>query len=614
MWLDNASKLDMLFYKPYADLIKEIVEDEDYNPLTIGIFGLWGAGKSTLLNMIKDSIDTQNVECIEINAWMFEGYEDAKTAIMESLLQTIESNKKFTDKAGEEIKGLLKRVNWMKLGTKAVSFGAPLLTSIGMANPFPLLLNVATDVLSDKNKISETICNAANGLDNIRENYLNEKEKSTVENIRQFKNEFEKMLEKTGIKNLVVLIDDLDRCNPDRIIETLEAIKLFLSVKNTTFIIAADENVIQYAIKKKYPKEHNYDPEIAQEYIEKIIQLPIYIPELSSKDIENYLLLLVCQKYLSEGTFKKMLKNIYESKILIREETITLSELHVIISSIPDKKFKNNSDIEFEKDIDIINKIKDIIAYTLKGNPRQAKRFLNTFVTKRKLAENYFGDDIDIKILTKLLVLQKLDINLFKTLNEWNKNFTTKNEELQKLYIALEKDDLSEYKLWDTVQIRKWLKCEPTDLFTKRLDKYFYLTRELLVDKPSEQNIDAKTKELLEEIGNSKPHNIDNIVDRFSKIESGQIKEGFNILLPQIKEGKLELYIVKSIFIHFIDYRKSIINEIEEGEFIIELSDIPLYEAMYTADKENMKKCIESLKMKGRIQEKLYKMLIKGDE
>ena len=75
-----------------------------------------------------------------------------------------------------------------------------------------------------------------------------------------------------------------------------------------------------------------------------------------------------------------MLKNIYESKILIREETITLSELHVIISSIPEKKLKNNSDIEFEKDIDIINKIKDIIAYTLKGNPRQAKRFLNTFV------------------------------------------------------------------------------------------------------------------------------------------------------------------------------------------------------------------------------------------
>ena len=53
MWLDNASKLDMLFYEPYADLIKEIIEDGEFNLLTIGIFGLWGAGKSTLLNLFQ---------------------------------------------------------------------------------------------------------------------------------------------------------------------------------------------------------------------------------------------------------------------------------------------------------------------------------------------------------------------------------------------------------------------------------------------------------------------------------------------------------------------------------------------------------------------------------
>ena len=98
MWLDNASKLDMLFYEPYADLIKEIIEDGEFNPLTIGIFGLWGAGKSTLLNLIKDSINKDNIECIEINAWMFEGYEDAKTALMEALLKTMESKEKIIKK------------------------------------------------------------------------------------------------------------------------------------------------------------------------------------------------------------------------------------------------------------------------------------------------------------------------------------------------------------------------------------------------------------------------------------------------------------------------------------------------------------------------------------
>lgn len=614
MWLDNASKLDMLFYKPYADLIKEIVEEGIYNPLTIGIFGLWGAGKSTLLNMIKNSITAENIECIEVNAWMFEGYEDAKIALMESLLQALKSKEKFTEKADDEIKGLLKRVNWLKLGTKAITYGAPLIASIGMANPIPLLLNIANETITDKNKMVDVLKNAANGIENIRENYLNEKEQNTVENIRQFKIEFEEMLKKTEIKNLVVLIDDLDRCNPERIIETLEAIKLFLSVKNTTFIIAADENVIQYAIKKKYPKEHNYEPEISQEYIEKIIQLPIYIPELSSKDIENYLLLLVCQKYLTENAFKILLENIYKSKLLIKEDPILLSELNEIINDVPREKFNNNLESEFRKDIDIINQIKNIIAYTLKGNPRQAKRFLNTFVTKKKLAENYFEEDIDIKVLAKLLVLQKIDINLFKILNEWNKNFTTINEEFKKLYFAFEQNDLSEYKLWDTVQIKKWLNCEPKDLYTKRLDKYFYLTRELLLEKPSDQNIDSKTKEILEEIGNSKQHNIDNITERFSQLETEQIKEGFNILLPQIRKGTLEVYVIKSLFMRFMDYRRTIIEEIKKGEFYIKLGDIPFYKTMYNASSESMKECLNDLKSKNRIEEKLYEMILKGEK
>lgn len=50
MWTDNASKVDMLFYKPYADIVSEMAIGTDEEPLTVGVFGLWGAGKSTLLN------------------------------------------------------------------------------------------------------------------------------------------------------------------------------------------------------------------------------------------------------------------------------------------------------------------------------------------------------------------------------------------------------------------------------------------------------------------------------------------------------------------------------------------------------------------------------------
>ncbi len=55
--------------------------------------------------------------------------------------------------------------------------------------------------------------------------------------IREFRDKFAAMLAKSDIKTLVILIDDLDRCSPERIIDNLEAIKLFLNVPNTAFVI-----------------------------------------------------------------------------------------------------------------------------------------------------------------------------------------------------------------------------------------------------------------------------------------------------------------------------------------------------------------------------------------
>ena len=61
MWLDNASDIDILFYEPYARIIADIAKNEQYNPLTVGVFGLWGAGKSTLLKLIGEKLKSQAI-------------------------------------------------------------------------------------------------------------------------------------------------------------------------------------------------------------------------------------------------------------------------------------------------------------------------------------------------------------------------------------------------------------------------------------------------------------------------------------------------------------------------------------------------------------------------
>lgn len=597
MWIDSASDIDMLFYEPYAKLISNIARNKNYNPVTIGIFGLWGAGKSTLLNLIEKDIEkNEKIICVSINAWMFEGYEDAKIALMETLLNELDNEKhKSLFKSAEiKVKDLFKRINYFKLGTDLFKKGVPIAASIAMGNPVPLLISMPTQ----KEELEDIMQTATKGIQAIKENYIKDKEESTVENIRAFKNEFEKMLEESDVDNVVVLIDDLDRCNPERILETLEAIKLFLSVKGTTFIIAADETVIEYAIKKKYPQLEGSQVILSDEYIEKIIQLPITIPDLSSKDIENYLLLLIAQIHLNKESFSLLLDMIAQEKLAIRESGISLTELNQLIEKTTKNPFVSSKQ-EYDKDSQMIDGIKDIISTNLKGNPRQTKRFLNTFVTKKELAQMYYGDDIDLKILTKLLVLQKISPDLFIQLSQWNREFITINEDLKDIYEKVVKDETEDekYAQWRTPALVKWLNCEPTDLYKYRLDKYFYLTREnLKKSSVFSSELLAETKNMLEKIGNSSEANIDAIVDYLNSNTPQVINETISFILLKFNEQKFGMYIIKTLYIKCESYREKIVETLRNYSHKYELQDVPYFKSMLKIDPQRIENLLKEIR------------------
>lgn len=609
MWLDNASEIDMLFYKPYATIISDIAKNKDYNPLTIGVFGLWGAGKSTLLKLIQSDIPTENSRyvCVQINAWMFEGYEDAKSALMEALLKELEEQKPFED-VKTKIRDLIKRVDIFKIGTKLLSYGAPAIASIATGNPLPILLNVAHDAP----ELADQIKTAATSVQNFKDDYLKDKE-STVDNVRKFKEEFQLMLESANVDNVIVLIDDLDRCSPDRIIDTLEAIKLFLSVERTTFIIAADETVIEYAIRKNYPPVDGSNVELSTEYIEKIIQLPIHIPELSSKDIENYLLLLVAQKYLSESDFQKLVDKIYQEKLIVRDTRITLAEIKTRIAEFDGAYIP--SEAEFMEVASIIDSIREIISSTLKGNPRQTKRFLNTFVTKKKLAQMYYGEEIDMKILAKLLVLQKLNSELFSQLNEWNKEFVTSNDEYLKMYESVFAGTAGvDYTQWAIPKIIKWLECEPKDLYQYRLDKYFYLTRESLTKAMVDtQKFSEEARKILDDLGSVTEGTVSAIISSMATLVPQDIDNIISSLIPRIETGKLKFFIIKEIFVKFSAYQGKIMEAIGKTKKQIALPDIVQLRAMHVSAPTIVKPVLDGLKG-GMLDTKLYNMIFSKDK
>ncbi|HDR7252627.1 TPA: hypothetical protein QCW96_001922, partial [Bacillus pacificus] len=522
MWADGASKIDMLAYEPYAELVYEVAISERMNPLTIGLFGNWGSGKSTLLHLIEKKVlnerkEAQNIAVVSVNAWMFEGYDDAKTALMESILRSMQENEEIVQTTGGKIKKLLKRVDWIRVGSTVAKKGIPLGLSLLAGNPLPMLMSgLSANDFDDEKKIEKHM----ETYKNLKEEYIKqEEEKNVIDNIRKFREEFGGLINESGIDNLIIIIDDLDRCNPDRIVETLEAIKLFLSVEKTTFIIAMDEDVITYSIKRKYPQLEEIDIDVSKDYIEKIIQLPISVSELSEIDVKNYMLLLVCEMYLKEEVLNKLLQQLKRKGIFVRGEIISARDIDDTIKGFEtdvETCVKEGGSFEsLEQQLYVFDSIGDIIATTLKGNPRQTKRFLNTFYMRKRLAELQ-GIDLNLAILAKLMVLEYVDKDLFRELYKWQIEHNGYAEPLkdieEKALTVIQPEEVERSEEvngnknsgWYTDTIKRWIGVEPSNLSSKDLSVYFYLARDAVRSKGlSGNNLGQKERKIINEICNN---------------------------------------------------------------------------------------------------------------
>lgn len=111
---------------------------------------------------------------------------------------------------------------------------------------------------------------------------------------------------------MVVMLDDLDRCLPPTAIGTLEAIRLFLFVDRTAFVIGAGEMMIEYAVRDHFPDlPPSAGPvSYARNYLEKLIQVPFRIPALGVAETRTYITLLLVETELGPGDegFKKLLR------------------------------------------------------------------------------------------------------------------------------------------------------------------------------------------------------------------------------------------------------------------------------------------------------------------
>jgi predicted KAP-like P-loop ATPase len=509
MWSDNETSEDLLGFKVHADLIIDVINDDTILPITIGVFGDWGSGKSSILKIINDSLkedgeELQNgVLVLYFNGWLFEGYDDAKAALLESIIKAFESNKSLTQKVKDSTTKLLKSVNWMRmLSLSFKNVVVPTVTAYlsGGLSLIPFLAGELSKI--DSKELGEKLT-GEEGEKFLKSILREDVKEEEIKSVRSFRKEFRELIEKSEIKKLVVLIDDLDRCTPERVIENLEAIKLFLNVEKTAFVIGADPRIVRHAIEFRYKvtnkSEDDANSRIVDDYLEKLIQIPYNLPKLSESEVETYISLLIAKRELPIGVFNKVVADFNVFREKDKYSVYGLASIKQAIA-IDDKEPLSNSLIS-------MSTLVPIITQTLSGNPRQIKRFLNTFMLRKRLAKVANISDFSEAVLTKLMALEYSEPSLFRQLYDLQVVQKGVPEELSKMEeiaktaknnadLKVELEKVEGTKLWNKERAMNWLRVEPL-LGALDLSDYFWLSRDKISSTiPGSGLISPHTKSL----------------------------------------------------------------------------------------------------------------------
>lgn len=408
---DHETKVDLLNNEAIAATIVKLLLERPDRPVTIGVHGDWGAGKSSILEMIEASLDGKDKTlCLKFNGWRFQGFEDAKIALLEGIVTGLIEKRPALTKAADTVKAVFRRIDWLKVAKRAGGLALTAYTGIPTPDQIQLVISGIESLFADPAKLASkdnvsAVVNEARGLLKPEA-----ESKNVPEEIGEFRKAFDGLLKAAGIDQLVVLIDDLDRCLPETAIETLEAVRLFVFTARTAFVVAADEAMIEYAVRKHFPElpDTTGPQTYARNYLEKLIQVPFRIPALGVTETRIYVTLLLIGAELGEDSadFESLITAARER--LKRPWTGETLDADLVRSVLGEKASLTNTALLLS------DQIGPILATGTKGNPRQIKRFLNTLALRHRTAEaRGFGDDIKLPVLAKLMLAERFIPRLF---------------------------------------------------------------------------------------------------------------------------------------------------------------------------------------------------------
>lgn len=360
---DLPTTADALGFSDFRPALTEVLL-YGQTPLTVGIFGRWGTGKTSLLRMLRQDVEAWGrrlnlpVRTVWFTAWKYERREALWRALLLRVLHALqpagddETARTLRRELARLETALYRPVEWEEVSRWVVDWwqafksGGRVVAEI-MAALLPLPAGVQQTLLRLMGAGDGLSLEDLEGLVQALRREVHTYRMEQLTSTEQFEEHFRRVLQRAlgrgdqALGRLVLFVDDLDRCLPEKAVEVLEAIKLFLEVEGTAFVLALDREVIRQGIELYYGRGAKEPPIDGDAYLEKFIQIPFTLPPLETRMMDRMMAVLDGQRPAETPA---------DVDLPIAAEARTLDE-----------------------------DLRTIFTLGLHPNPRQVKRALNTF-------------------------------------------------------------------------------------------------------------------------------------------------------------------------------------------------------------------------------------------
>jgi hypothetical protein len=314
---DTVGDEDQLGFEHYVEAFAELITSPHAKPpLTIGIFGSWGMGKSFLLKHIERKVSNRQgeqdeatleragllrVHVVHFNAWEYSATEIVWPALVRKILKKLDEDvrwpwyKRWWTRLKWNLPRQLRRL-WVPLVAAALVASVAIATAIWRDHTnLAKAMVAAVGALSLGGLVKAASDPIARWVTALFSESDYGRQIGYMEDIKHDLDTLEARLHKDGdpegevVGRILILIDDLDRCEPEKTVEMLQAVNLLLNFPSFIVCLGIDARIVTGAIERHYEGLLGRAGASGYEYLDKIVQIPFRIPEPSEDEVKLFI-------------------------------------------------------------------------------------------------------------------------------------------------------------------------------------------------------------------------------------------------------------------------------------------------------------------------------------